>query len=117
MNNMRYAIAYFNGMSMGNPEFDYLSDYTWTREGEDLKNTMTKNKMKVFFESSEGLLMTWGAIAIPETHHLFNVKLMANLYLLGILDKKLVTATNFFKDELLDMCCEVLAERKISRVK
>ena len=75
---MRYSTAYFDSMSL-QPEFDYMSDYTWIYDGINLKNSVTQNKLRVHFKSSQGLLMAWGAIAIPETHYLYNIKLPMDL--------------------------------------
>ena len=112
---MRYTVLYFDNMSAGRPEYNYCSYYTWFLEGENVKNRLiskiNKSIHRVVFKSSAGFLMSWGVIAIPETHPFFNVKLP--MMLVDILDKSLsFNVTRFLEDELLDICYEVLTERR-----
>lgn len=112
---MRYTVLYFDNMSAGRPEYDYCSSYPWFLEGENVKNRLVNRvniaALRVVFKSSAGLLMTWGAIAIPETHPFFNVKLP--MMLVDNLDKSLsFNVTRFLEDELLNICYEVLTERR-----
>ena len=114
---MRYTVVYFDNMSAGRPEYDYCSSYTWFLEGENVKNQLiskiSKSIHRIVFKSSAGFLMAWGVIAIPETHPFFNVKLP--IMLVDDLDKSLsFKVTRFLEDELLDICYEVLTERRES---
>lgn len=102
-------------MSAGKPEYDYCSSFPWFLEGENVKNRLVnrfnKAMHRVVFKSSAGLLMSWGTIAIPETHTFFNVKLLP--ILVDSLDKSLsFNVTRLLEDELLDICYEVLSERR-----
>lgn len=115
---MRYSTAFFDRMSLFNPEFDYMPGYPWTYDGSYLKNSVTGYTTRVIFKSTQGLLMSWGAIAIPETHYLYNIKLPMDLVNVNDLDRRFAGVrhkTNlFFKEVLIDLCHEVLAERNLS---
>ena len=114
---IRYTVVYFDKMSVGRPEYDYCSSHPWFLEGEYVTNRLvyklTNSVHRIVFKSSAGFLMSWGAIAIPETHPLFNAKLP--MMLVDNLDKSLsFNVTRFLEDELLDICYEVLTERRES---
>lgn len=114
---MRYTVVYFDNMSAGRPEYDYCSFHPWFLEGGYVKNRsvykLSQYVHRIVFKSSAGFLMSWGAIAIPETHPLFNAKLP--MMLVDSLDKGLsFNVTRVLEEELLDICYEVLTERRES---